>query len=331
MLEGLSILLVDPDLERRAQLAARLARARARPIGASDGRQALQQIEALEPDVILCDQEIRGHSATDLCEYIKDFGPAVPFVLMAPERFADPAALQREVGADAVLLRPLDLHQLGTAIRLLAEARQARERADLLQDENRQLREALRQKAIVDPQSGYYRFDLFRQVIVLEVKRARRYAYPLSILLMAFDNFDKVAGYLTPEQRTGLYRTSRRAVTASVRDIDIALLFAEDKVLVVMPHTDLEGAAVVADRIRDRIGQVKPPESLARLHLSVSIAVASSDRLAEPSFGGMIRTATRALKEADLKGGNVVLVCRPQDPRPDEELGGKLGPRTYFV
>ena len=99
-----------------------------------------------------------------------------------------------------------------------------------------------------------------------------------------------------------------REISDTIRDIDIPLLFAADKILLVMPHTSREGSVVVADRIRARIGALKPPGSMADLRATASLAVASTEGLEEVSFGRLIQEAMRALKEAELKGGDVVMV-----------------------
>ena len=329
-------LIIDPDATRRSDLADGLAKTHFETVQAADGNEGLKQIEAFNPDIIFCDAAITGHSAKELCEYVAEFvSGRLAFVLMVDSAEPDPERLRRQTGADGVLRHPVAHYELANLGRHLLSLLEVENRLRHLMDENRSLREALAQKALIDPVTRFYRFDVFKQMIVLEVKRAKRYGYPLSILLLAFDNFAKVSGWLTPEQRRGLYKHLRREVTECIRDIDIPLLFAEERVLVVMPHTDLAGAAVVADRIRDRISAIKPPGSLAELRLSVSLSVASTERAEMRTFGTLIREAMRGLKEAEFKGGDVVLVCRSPEGEEGEntciEVDGKLGPRTFFV
>ncbi len=334
------ILLVDPISQRLKEAATGLKKLRAIPLMAKDGNEALHLLETEDPDLILCDSSVQGHSSLELCDYVHEFVHAVPFVLLVDKKpGVDPEKLRIESGADAVLTRPVNADQLINLTQLLNRIAELNNRIKHLEDENNSLREGMRQKNMIDPSTGFYRFVLFREVIVLEVKKAKRYEYPLSILLMAFDNFQQVSGYLTMAQRKAMYSLSHRAVTAVIRDIDIPLLFAEEKILIVLPHTALDGAAVVADRIRDQIVGFKPPKSLANLKLSVSISVASTENEESPTFGSMIKASMRALKEAEIKGGDVVLVCRPSQSADDkkneqdsgDEPGGKLGPRTYFV
>lgn len=328
-------LIIDPDSTRRQELARGLDKIHFETLQADNGNEGLKQIESGEPDIIFCDASIQGHSAKELCEYVDEFvSGRLAFVLMVAPDEPDPERLRRKVGADGALRHPVAGYELANLSRHLLAVQELENRLQHLSEENSSLRDALAQKALIDPLTRFYRFDVFKQMIVLEVKRAKRYGYPLSILLLAFDNFHKVGGWLTPEQRRALYKHLRREVTECIRDIDIPLLFAEEKVLVVMPHTDLSGAAVVADRIRDRISAIKPPGSLAELRLSVSLSVASTESAEMRTFGTLIREAMRGLKEAEFKGGDVVLVCRSPESGGESacaEVDGKLGPRTFFV
>ena len=66
-----------------------------------------------------------------------------------------------------------------------------------------------------------------------------------------------------------------RAVTQAIRDIDIPVQLSAAEFLVVMPHTDVDGASVVAERIRRKAKGA---------NITVSIGVAG--------VGGASRTAT---------------------------------------
>ena len=330
------VLIIDPQTDRRRDLARILVDLHYEVLQASDGDAGLKAIETGNPDLIFCDHHIQGHSATELCEYVQEFvAGQVPFVVVVAQGELDPEKIRQQVGANGVLRHPVARYEMANLGQHLLAVNKLEQRLAHLQEENAFLRQDLAKKAIIDPETRFYRFDVFKQMIVFEVKRAKRYGYPLSILLMAFDNFAKVSAWLTPPQRKALYTGTRRVVTACIRDIDIPLLFAEEKVLIVMPHTPLDGSAVVADRIREQISKLKLPDTLAQISLTVSISVATTESAEVRTFGTLIKEAMRGLKEAEIKGGDVVLVCRPADGDGGagvcDEQGGKLGPRTFFV
>ena len=114
------ILIVDPVKSRLDEVSKRLKQMRAIPLTAKDGSQALRVIEVEDPDLILCDSEVAGHSSLALCDYVHEFVSSVPFVLVVDKGpGVDPEKLRLESGADAVLTRPVNPDQLVSSVQLL--------------------------------------------------------------------------------------------------------------------------------------------------------------------------------------------------------------------
>jgi diguanylate cyclase (GGDEF)-like protein len=332
---GTNTLLADPDDERRAGTVEQLKKVHVNTTAAKTGTEALERMEAESPDLIICDLEVEGHSAKDLCDYVHEFVPGnVHFVLVVAEDQEEPEAVRKQVGADIVLVRPLTERHLGAICSLLFRISELRTRVAFLEEENIGLRRSLGADLYLDPETQFYRFDIFKHIILMEIKKAKRYGYVVSLLLLTLDKYGEMMGWLDPDQRKGLFEMLKKAVVNNIRDIDIPLLFSEEKILVVMPHTDLKSAAIVADRIRDRVGDIKPPGSLAQLDISSSASVASTQADPDAGFGTMIQIAVQGLKEAEQKDGNAVIVCRSSKQSEDSSLNpdqlGELGPRTFF-
>ncbi|MBW1808779.1 MAG: diguanylate cyclase [Deltaproteobacteria bacterium] len=332
---GKSVLLIEPQAERQAQIVKVLDKLKAKTTLAANGDKALSLIESSEFDLIFCSQQISGHSPKELCEYVHEFGPgSLPFVLIVEEQETDKEKARQHVGAEVVFSLPLDEQNVRTVTGLLFENSASLARLNHLEEENAQLRVSMRELLHPNPEIRLHRFDMFKQVIAMEIKKARRYGHPVSLLLLALDNYQELSGWLSAKQRSTLFSLLHRAVVRDIRDIDIPVLFAESKILVAMPHTPLEGSAIVADRIREHVSLIKAPPSLTQLSISVSLAVASTEGQEELSFGKIVQKAMRGLKEADIKGGNLVIVCKSDADKAsnaEAEPGGKLGPRTFFV
>ena len=330
---GKRILLVDPDEARRKVTVVTLKLVHINTLTASNGSEALEIMETESPDLIICDQGVEGHSAQELCEYVHEFVPGyVHFVLVVGELEDDPEEVRKEVGADVVLKRPLSEEHLGVVCPMLLRLSELRTRVAFLEDENIGLRHSLGADLYLDTDTQFYRFDIFKHIILMEIKKAKRYGYVVSLLLLAFDKYAEMMGWLDPDQRRHIFDLLKKAAVNNIRDIDIPLLFSEDKILVVMPHTDLKSAAVVADRIRGRVEEIKVPASLAKLELSSSAAVASTQADPDAGFGTMIQNALKGLKEAEEKGGNVVMICRSPLQEKETELNqDELGARIQLA
>src|SRR4051812_42866488 len=128
----------------------------------------------------------------------------------------------------------------------------------------------------------------------MEVKRARRYKFPVSFLIVAIDHFHERLAGSTQGLRMVVMAEALGIISRGVRDIDLAVPFTENRFLVFLPHTPRAGALTVAARLHERVRKMKTVEDL-----TPSIGVAAFDPLsskAEVSFGTLMREATEALR-----------------------------------
>lgn len=158
-------------------------------------------------------------------------------------------------------------------------------------------------EGIVDPRSNFYTFAHFKDVLFIEVKRARRYGFPLALALIAFDPETVQGGESLKEQlMSGLAIAIRR----SLRDTDYPVQQAPDRVLVLMPHTDLAGSLIVARRICERVARATLQAGDAVLSPTISVGVAAGARGREYGFADLVRQAQEGLALALSRGGNRV-------------------------
>jgi two-component system cell cycle response regulator len=185
--------------------------------------------------------------------------------------------------ADGVLVGPLAAAAVAvtarTLARLTAQAREAARRA--------------RGGAAATPG-----LDLHRRLVLMEVKRARRYRYPLGVALVAIDGWRDVASPLAPGGRAQLLGEVLALVARSLRDVDLPVLHADERFLVLMPHTPPDAAALVASRLCQRIAAHPGPPALA-----ASAGVACFEGDGPVSLGSLITEAARGLEHARSLGG----------------------------
>jgi diguanylate cyclase (GGDEF)-like protein len=109
----------------------------------------------------------------------------------------------------------------------------------------------------------------------LELQRARRYNHQLALLLIAIDGFPElVKNFGINEGKRILLRVSE-IIAESIRGGDMALRHGEDQFSVILPETPLNGAMVVAERIRRGVEVTKIETDLGiKLKVTASIAIA---------------------------------------------------------
>lgn len=284
--------------------------------------EAVQVVRARAPDVLIA--AVSGtFDGEVLCAQVKKLAPRTRVVLTYPpsdfERASDRA---EESGADGFVVGPLKRHAvLGMlhAMRgqlALFDQRQAYA-ADVGAAKAEQNSGKSRRSAVapVRPTTGINQADeaFFKKYMLLEVKRSKRYKYPVALLMVALDGLEAhLKAHASPElQRAAIRAEVLQVLPQLLRDIDLLMPFAGEKYLVFLPHTSRTGCMTVARRVVARLRELKTfPGGTA------SVAVASFDPKLEPrgqvSFGGLVREATDALKKAQAAGGDRVEASETQ-------------------
>lgn len=105
------ILCVEDEADLRKDIADELAEAGYTVVEAASGQEALMQIEALRPDLVLCDISMPGLGGYDVLRAVKEQAgtlPDIPFVFLSA--LADPREVieGKRLGADDYLVKPVD-------------------------------------------------------------------------------------------------------------------------------------------------------------------------------------------------------------------------------
>lgn len=86
---------------------------------AHDGQDCLDQIEAIQPDMVLLDVLLPGLSGTEVCRSIKETAKTkdIPVVAITASMSGETRERMAEVGADGFLLKPVDVSDLNHAVK----------------------------------------------------------------------------------------------------------------------------------------------------------------------------------------------------------------------
>jgi diguanylate cyclase (GGDEF)-like protein len=237
-------------------------------------------------------------------------GPARPVVIAA---MVAPSATARSragaAGADLFAVRPHGRDSLAAALHAAEQLAALRDKVTTLRGSEELLRERLRRFGQSDLATGFFHIEFFEHILLMELKRARRYGYHLAACLIALDAWSDPD---PPPAAIGLRLRTLVASTIAriVRDIDMPVDLTEDRMLIFLPFTNLDGATRVGRRIFDAMreqsavsdgnGQTWRP--------AVSIGISAMRQGKPVSFARLMRDATAALRAAQLKGGDRVVV-----------------------
>ncbi len=291
---GLRVLVVDADRKLTARAKKVLAAAGHEVTTSNRFDDGLAKLDDGDFEVLIAAGRLGARSGFELCRTARlERDPTLTCVLLVDDEDTQTRAAVAECGAESYLLRPATDRELWYAVRSAATIRHLKQRLV-------ELRAPQPETAAIDPHTGFRTFGYFKEVLFIEVKRARRYGYPVSLLLVSYDEGEDFPASGT-EARRRLFGGLAVAIRKCMRDYDIAVSYAGQSsasgdVLVLMPHTDGEGAKVVARRIREAISRSELRLDGRSWRPTVSIGVASSDTGTSDSFSEMVREARQGLQ-----------------------------------
>jgi diguanylate cyclase (GGDEF)-like protein len=158
-----------------------------------------------------------------------------------------------------------------------------------------------------DPVTGLHNGLYLAERMEEEVRRGRRYTYPVSLLLIDIDGFTPMMEKLGREILDNVLRQVAGLLIEAIRDTDTAARIEADDFGILLVHSDRDNAIPIAERIRQEVSQTTFGTPGQPLRLTVSVGVAGvphdasdAQRLKEAAFG--------AIAEARSTGGNRVAI-----------------------
>lgn len=177
----------------------------------------------------------------------------------------------------------------------------------------------LEQKAFVDSMTGLFNHRYFKEQAHYELARAHRYRRALSLVFIDVDHFKNLNdthGHPVGDQ---VLAAVGRIVSDEVRAADItvrldgapfAVRYGGEEFVVILPETDLEGAALVAERLRARVEATDLPggetQPSGRITISAGVATLTID---DADLETVVCRADEALYAAKQGGRNRVVVA----------------------
>jgi two-component system, cell cycle response regulator len=233
-----------------------------------------------------------GEPIVDAARMLEPRRPVV--VITGPGDAYDLGARADKLGAELFATRPHDAERLAPI--LAAAARLAAEREELvaIKGAHQMLRQKVDAGADLATAGGVRGFDSFHRVLEIELKRARRYNYPLSVALLELGVFELPAG----GERI-LRARATAAIVGAVRDIDLITELDDGRLLVLLPYTDLDGAENVGVRLVHAV-RSQPPVVIGDVSAQAELRIGVAGlRPGQPlSFARLMKDANAALAQA---------------------------------
>lgn len=162
--------------------------------------------------------------------------------------------------------------------------------------------------ATTDPLTGMLNVRSFQARGAIEVQKARRYQRPLSLLMIDADQLPAIeATYGTLGGETVL-KSLTSSFCDGTRVSDLIARVDAERFAILLPETDSQGAELLAERLRQKVGDLKMNVADGAVRCTISVGVAAAEK--DASFlWSTFRRADEALHEAKMRGRNRVFVA----------------------
>jgi two-component system, chemotaxis family, response regulator WspR len=268
-------------------------------------------------DVVLLDLALWTEGGARLCRAVREADPrsAIPIVVLVAgdtENLIDPAL---QAGATDLMYRPIRPRELAARVHAALVARREREersrRERRLTEISRELIDTnrhLERLVCVDSLTGLANRRHLGTILGGEWRRAIRTRSEISVLMIDLDEFHAYnESWGHPGGDTCLRRVSEALAGQLRRPSDLLGRYGGEEFLAVLPDTSPDGAAVVAERLRDVIASLGLPHPRSP-HRVVTVSIGAATRRADSSGQpeDIIAAADRALYLAKQAGRNCV-------------------------
>lgn len=167
--------------------------------------------------------------------------------------------------------------------------------------------EGLSRLATRDELTGLLNRRALTQVLDHEGSRSRRFQSELSVLMIDIDHFKQVNDRYGHAIGDVVLRGVSHIVQAGIRGIDFASRYGGEELCVVLPGTDLVGAAKLAENLRRAVEVAVFRETPETIRVTVSIGIAAIHPL-NTDINAILKMADVALYQAKSNGRNRVVV-----------------------
>jgi diguanylate cyclase (GGDEF)-like protein len=169
------------------------------------------------------------------------------------------------------------------------------------------LNKTLREQTSRDSLTGLYNHLYFQEMLRHEFLLAQRYKTELSCMMLDLDFFKDVNDTCGHPFGDLVLKVTAGHILREARNTDTVARYGGEEFAILLPNTDLEGATIIAERIRLRAQEhIHRSEGIA-IRVTISIGLASNRAHSPQRPEELLAFADRALYQAKKAGRNRVV------------------------
>jgi len=295
---ALSILVVEDDANIRSVLSAFLKRNGYAVCTAGTLAEARRRLErSSDCGLVILDRRLPDGDGVSLCPDIRATQPQSYILMLTGEATAEAKIEGFDSGVDDYVTKPFQIDELLARIR--AGMRIVELQKELLASSRRY--EAL---SLTDSLTSLRNRRAFDEEFASRFEQARRYARPLSLVIVDLDYFKSINDQFGHAAGDGVLRGIARTLDHETRRSDFVARIGGEDFAILLPETSLFEALHFAEKIRSTIAGATIRTEAAAHKVTVSIGIANVPHSSVTSAQELFNAADQALYRAKARGRN---------------------------
>jgi diguanylate cyclase (GGDEF)-like protein len=261
---------------------------------AGSGKEALEKVNALTPDLIILDVQMPEMNGYEVCQKIKanDKTSSIPIVFLTANSSNEDEEYGFEIGATDFIRKPISPKIVSARVSNILSLQLTTRKLELI--------------ASTDPLTGAFNRRHLNLVGTNELSRSRRYNSTFTLLMLDIDHFKAVNDTYGHDVGDEALIETVAVIKNTIRSEDFLFRLGGEEFAVMLPETAKLAAFDTAERIRIAISKIVIQTPIDPLSFTISIGIAENTS-EDNGIDLILKRADEALYQAKLSGRNRVI------------------------